>query len=171
MSTDSTWVAPVVADGEQPLPYPPQFIMPAPAAPAEVTEAIGALRAACAQWATPSATSVEVRACDAALGRDLRLQSGVGIGVTATLLAVAYAKLCRDIVHAPTYSPAGDGIAYAGCALAGLLPGLLLGVALIAGIGDAWSYGKADAVAWASTIGCGGLLGLIRWLYVRRPLA
>jgi len=69
MSTDTASVAPVVADGEPSLPYPPQFIMPAPVAPAEVTEAIGALRVACAQWASSAAAPVEVHACDTVLGR------------------------------------------------------------------------------------------------------
>jgi len=167
MSTETAWVAPVVTDGEPPLPYPPQFIMPAPLATAEVTEAISALRVACAQWATPSATSVEVRVCDAALGRDLRLQSGVGIGVTATVAAVAYAKLCRDVVRAPTLGRLEQGFSYAGCALLGILPGLILAALILWLFGDEWTGFQSRAVARASTAACCGLLAALRWVRSR----
>src|SRR5208337_3684305 len=163
MSTDSTWVAPVGADGEQPLPTRRSSSCRPPVAPAEVTEAIGALRVACAQWATPSATSVEVRACDAALGRDLRLQSGVGIGVTATVAAVAYAKLCRDVVRAPTLGRLEQGFSYAGCALLGILPGLILAALILWQFGDEWTGLQSRAVARASTAASCGLLAALRW--------
>ena len=161
MSTDSTWVAPVVADGEQPLPYPPQFIMPAPVAPAEVTEAIGALRVACAPWATSTVTPAEAHACDTVLGRHTEAYQASAVTVVATLFAVAYVGFCKQAVRERTRSRFEDVGVYLVCAGLGLLPGAVSGLLLCEWSGVDRAFSGAGAAAGA------GMLSALRWLRAR----
>ena len=149
MSTDTTWVAPVGADGEQPLAYPPQFAMPAPVAPAEVTEAIGALRVACAQWATSTAAPAEAHACDTVLGRHTEAYQASAVTVAATLFAVAYVSFCKQAVRERTRIRFEDVGVYLVCAVSGLLLCEWSGV------------DHAGAAAGA------GVLSALRWLRAR----
>ena len=145
-----------------PMPMP---VASLPPPPANVTDALTALRVVCAQWAPhpgPSDHQTEIRVCNAALDRDTQFSGGIMVGVAVTLTAVALHGTCRSTIKGAAIDRFDEIATYALLALLALPIGLVIGSVLIWNFGDNWNGGIAGLAIAACVVLSAAFLALLR---------